>query len=390
MEQLLAATPQQPSKRRLRQQISHTPEKEAPAPKVRCIAVSSSSSSKTVGAPQDTKEKDLTISLFDGIENVLVLMASRRSRAILSAVRQHVEELTQRDLTDERLERVLAAAGNMLEAVWVGSNLELVQRLRAGEHGVPTNAERIERREAFKATLVSSPQSLPRRPLPGRPQASGSKPTLPCKETPSHAAAPDPIVEVVAKAKREAEICIGPPAGAAERRMDALRVRIMERQASEARRKAYLGKIGQLESRIALCHDSLAVHAVLVQLFARGECEDSAASEAEVVSGLCSSMQSKRIMEAEAARAALDYLTSRAITWYEASAPQHSQLTGVILRRFSDGCSSTCAEELQLQIRELQEARRLLLAKGAEAVAEAELQGGRRRRLNKKTLALLS
>jgi len=190
-----------------------------------------------------------------------------------------------------------------------------------------------------------------------------------------------------AEATFKAEVAISAGAEVTGCRLEALRARVRAREDSDARRKAFQEKVDGTEGRIAICEDALALHGVLVQLFARGEGTDSAASEAEVIGGVCSlgTVQTRRPMEAEAARAALDCLAAMATLWFEVCAPQHSQRTGLILRRLPDGCSFACEEQLQLQIRHLQEERRLLQLKGPEALPVTK--SGCKQRLRRKTHA---
>jgi len=390
--ELLLATPQRPQRRRLQRVVSDTPNKGAPPAKARRVTrdtkdVPASSSTKVVAAPPvfDAAETTaLLVKLFDGLESVLILLASRRTHPTIAVVREHVGSMTTRELTDERLQQVLAAAGDMLEATWVGNAVELVQRID-GEARRPTNVEKAQRQQSFCARLAAAVQhatakriALPRQPLPPRP---------------TDAKAPE--IAAVACTAAQVEVKSGcSPAGeparanaaAGESRLDALRARIQARQASERIRKAHRAKVGELEHRSVVSEDALAVHGILVQLFARGEGDDSAASEAEVVAGICSSgfsMQSRRTIDAEAARTALALLIAKACGWFVAHTPQHSQRTGLILRRMPDGASEDSVVELQALVRSLQEEKRALLAMSPEAWAAT--QRGRKMRLIRKT-----
>jgi len=179
-----------------------------------------------------------------------------------------------------------------------------------------------------------------------------------------------------------------PSGQSASTRLEMLRQRMLVKQAQEGTRTAHQAKLGECEQRLATCEDALALQAVLVQLFARGENASSAASEAEVLTGACSrgfAMQSRRPIDPPAARAAFALLTAKADGWFTTSAPQHSQSTGLLLRRLPEGSSSVSAEALQAEIRHLHEERRALELKGPEAVAEATIQ--KRRRCIRKTKA---
>jgi len=395
--ELLLATPRRQKRRQLKNQVSDTPDKEAPPTKARRVLQRSASSSKASVQTPSKVENSKTVTpgvavrtaealaedaalitkLFDGLESVLVLLASRRARPTIAATREHVGHATQRELSDERLQQILAVAGNMLEATWV-RGLELVQRLEDGDVRAPTNVEKAIRHTAFCARLdvlvkqaAANQQPLPRKAFPAKPGA----------QEPS-AAQPDVGSSPAVKESAQAQ---GPPAVAPAKvggsRLDALRQRIQARQATERCRNEHLAKVSAVEGRIVTCEDALAVHAILVHLFARGEGADSAASEAEVVSGICSagfSMQSRRTIESEAARVALAQLTKKATSWYTARMPEHSQRTGLILRRLPEGNSLDSTEALQEEILALQAEKRALLLKGPEAPV-------RKMRLVKKT-----
>jgi len=386
--QIMLATPQRPqrSKRRLQAEVSDTADKELPPAKARrgaqgsCTETNLECSKATASAQQAAealeKEAALLAKLFDGLESVLVLLASRRARPTVASVRTDVGHLTGREMTDERLEQILAVADRMLETPWVRGSLELVQRLENGETRPPTNVEKAQRHSSFSqrlATVVKEAslerRGLPRCPLPTRPATEAQRVAA------QHSATTlAPSVVEGAAVPTQAGVSRAEAGAAGGSRLEALRQRILVRQDSDHIRKEHQAKIAAVEDHISTCEDAIAVYAVLMNFFARGEGADSAASEAEVIAGICSSgfaMQSRRPLDAKVARAALAHLTSKAGDWYVAHSPQHSQRTGLILRRVPDGCSLSSMEALQAEIRDLQEEKKMMVLGGPTMATES-------------------
>lgn len=386
---LLAATPPRQVRRKLQQAFS---DEKAPPSKARRVAEPDCSKEASVDAA-------LLEKLFNGVETVLMLLRSRRTHPTVAVVREHVGSFTQRDLSVQRLEEILAVADEMLETAWVGGALELVQRLESGEARAPSTEETLRRQAIFCTRLAEAAKQagVHRAPLPRR--------ALPCKQTavqgldasrPVAPRAPEASsVEqqpgqsrsrTEASVPRAAAPAATPSRQSASSRLQMLLQRTLAKQAQEGSRTAHQAKVRECEQRLGTCEDALALHAILVQLFARGEDASSAASEAEVLTGACSRglvMQTRRPIDPPAAKAAFALLTAKADGWFTTTVPQHSQSTGLLLRRLPEGNSSVGAEALQAEIRHLHEERRALVLKGPDAVAEATVQ--RRRRCTRKT-----
>lgn len=329
-------------------------------------------------AAEEVTERDAAVlaTLFEGLESELVYLASRRGRPSLEVVRQHVEIATRRCLTDERLEQLLAVAGCMLDVVCVGEHLELVQRVEGGEVRPPSSAERAVRRAAFAAALAAARQRaaanrgpLPRRPLPPRHSFSAPVPrTVPPGGTasaPAASAAPQLLRSACEGAESAAAEA---PAGSGSRLL-ALRGRVLERQASNRSVAAHRARLGELERRISSCEDAMAAHAVLVQLFARGEGVASAACETEILSAIGSgtfAAQCRRPIDAVSAGNAVELLLSSAAGWFEVHTPQYSQRVGRLLNRLPGGSSAAALDALRAELRRLQDEHGAIVAQGAD------------------------
>lgn len=213
-------------------------------------------------------------------------------------------------LRKDRLDQVLEAADDMLEAVWVGGTLELVQELEVGETVAAASVERAKQRVSFSRQLAAA-------------------------------------VDLVGS----------------ERRLEALHQRVLARQKSGESRKAHNVNVSNVVNHIRIYQGAVAAHAIVAKLFAGSDAK-STFSEAAVISAICS----RSLLDGEAARAALACLTGRAAGWFEAYAPQQTRPAGLVFRRLPGGSPAVCAEVLQAQLRQLQEERRLLLQQNPMAV----------------------
>jgi len=326
--------------------------------------------------------------LFDGLESVLVLLASRKARPALPMVRDNVENLAGRDLTEDRLKLLLGAAGDMLDVVWIGRGawavLEIVQRAKDGEARVPTSAERVERSAAFKAAVADklpAPRELPPQPM----YAQIAQAVAP-------AAAP-PVPEASLKVT-EAVTAGGPTSvGSGSDRMKEMKARILRREASDRAAEAHRARITELARQVGICEDAMAAHGVVLQLFARGgswteasnaseveglfkrgQGQNAVASEAEVVAALTASrrgMQHRRPLDPDSAREAIQCLTRHAAGWFRVEAALYSLRTSGFLRRNPGGSSTDAMAALTTETKRLQEERTALEAQSAPA-AEPE------------------
>lgn len=322
--------------------------------------------------------------LFDGLESVLVLLASRKARPALPMVRDNVENLAGRDLTEDRLKLLLGAAGDMLDVVWIGRGawavLEIVQRAKDGEARVPTSAERVERSAAFKAAVADklpAPREMPPQPTYAQ-----------IVQAVAPAAAP-PVPEASLKVT-EAVTAGGPtPVGSGSHRMKEMKARILRREASDRAAEAHRARITELARQVGICEDAMAAHGVVLQLFARGgswteasnaseveglfkrgQGQNAVASEAEVVAALTASrrgMQHRRPLDPDSAREAIQCLTRNAAGWFRVEAAVYSLRTGGFLRRSPLGSSTDAMAALTTETKRLQEERTALEAQSAPA-----------------------
>lgn len=299
------------------------------------------------------RDAALTTKLFDGLEAVLVMTAARKGRPTLAVIKEHVGNYTQRDLTDERLERVLHLAEDMLSVAWIGPNLEICQKLENGDTRAPTNAERVERREAFAKRLAAAVEqgALPLRKLPQQPLPP---PGLDAQRT----AASAPDVKEAATPELTPSAASHSSATTGTERMQALKSRMLVKFEMENIQSAFRSQVWDLERSIATCDDAIVVHSVLGQLFARGEGQDSAATDAEVVQGVCSggfATQTRRPLDVEAATAALACLRRNAAGWFGTTTKKYAHKPGLILRRLPGGQPAASLEAVRAEQRKFQE-----------------------------------
>lgn len=345
-------------------------------------AATGASSSAT--GPAELPQREVLLRLFAGLEVVLMHLQHRGRRAWVPVVRRDVEAATGRSLTDERLGQILAVAGGMLEAAWAdlddGSQLELLQRAADGSTLEPTIAELSKRRQRFFDDLAAT-ATIPTRSVERLAAAAFQQP---------------PRVAAGAAAEgRPADIgsggggSVGGSATAAAGRgggLSALRSRVLARQDSDGilaeRRRA----LAELSRRVSACEDALVALEVVEFLLAREEgCE---ASEAEAVATLSSrsrSMQCKKPMDAEVARAAVATLSSVSSGWLSVVPAKHSRTSGYFMRRVEGGSSARVRQALDAQLRGLRSERDALHRSTLSTpVASTPTAPQRRRRVTSK------
>jgi len=348
-----------------------TPEKPEKAPR-EVAGTPTGAESKACARPLDERCAVLS-KLFAGLEDVLVLFSKRGRRPALAGeagVKSDVEGHTRRDLSDERLQHILALADGMLEAVWLGSgasaSLELVQRAEDGEARPPTLDEQAKRRARFDAALADAASGggkLPSQELPPRP----SSPWTVESSYTSEARESSPVSSAGSAAVAGAPPHSGVPTAAGrsmEDRIQAIKMRMLARQEAERKQAALQAAIRDLEHQCAVCEDAMALQPVLEMLFARGKGTSSAATEVELLSAAtssCYSAQFRRPMDREVACAALACLTARSAEWYRVEAAVHSRSAGSFLRRIAGGSSKAAMEALKAELQALKAQRSALL-----------------------------
>jgi len=327
---------------------------------------------------QELTEPQILLKLFIGLEHILRLIAGRRRHTSLEALREDVEGHTSRSLTTERLEQILALAEGMLEISWVGlghsAYLALEQRNEDGKPQPPAAEELPKRSERFesalKTALATKVGAIPNRPLPSRPFAPGSEPKMDAEvsmtaEEAAKSSAAAAALSAVQSLPRLAR------SGSSADRMEALKARIQAKKVFLDREAFHQRELQELDERIGAVEDALQTHAVLVQLFARGEGRASGATELELLTAICGvsfAMQVKRPLSAEAGKAAVARLKSLgASVWFSAEEAFESSIAISYLRRLPSGSQMTVSETLESELRKLLQEKKVLLEKGAHA-----------------------
>mmetsp|Transcript_36658 Transcript_36658/g.80343 ORF Transcript_36658/g.80343 Transcript_36658/m.80343 type:complete len:464 (-) Transcript_36658:325-1716(-) len=316
--------------------------------------------------PQEDKEHDALRRLFVSLDSALQVSLLRGRRPTLRSIRPDVQATSSKSLTDDRIGRILALSGNMLSAKWTdpgGSSkaeLELAPLGPEGCRRAPTSSELLTRKAAFEDSLKKAAEqgSLPASILPvlaerrvaEAPVASRSVPT-PASNTPMSAA----------QAGRQ-----GPSLSASsevDTPWERLRKRVRAKEAAAnspaARARA------ELERRIRVCDDALAVHAIVVQLFAQAPVKQATAfserrfnastTEGKVLAAVSSQsygLQSIRTLKPDAAAVALAHLIERASGWFIVEDSQLETKARYLIRQ-PDGRSSAAETALLEEKRKL-------------------------------------
>jgi len=321
---------------------------------------------------QLSSEPAILVKLFDGVEHVLRLTASRKRHTPLDELRQDLVGYVGRDLTTERLEKILALAGGMLEVLWIGSGssafLSIEQRDGDLRPKAPTAEELVDRKSRYESALAVAVNSgeIPRRSLPPRPACIKK----PLSENVL------PVDNIVSKAASEALAAAAalPPlakqGSSSESRLQALRARVLARKPIFDRRAAYEAELKRLEGLANACADSILAHAVLAHLFARAEGQAACATEAELMLEV-TSPQCKRPLSPEAGKDAVAKLLQvGAGTWFSIEKAVYSTKAGSFLRRLPEGprCASVIVlDTLENDVRQVNDKRRTLAADGPSA-----------------------
>jgi len=254
-----------------------------------------------LGCIKTDVDADLLLTLFSALDSVLQLLARRGRQAFHSVVRTDVESFTGRELSDDRLRRVLSIAGpNLIDIKWITSGrsatLEIFQRDEHGNKRFPTVEEMSHRKEEFKVALNAA-------------WITGRLPSVVSLEKPAAAPAVQ-VTPMLALPTPQVKIAtihmLNNTKGAdASTRKESLleRVKARERQAVELRVKQK--EFDAIRRNIGVCDDAEIAHKVLQSLFARGEGKNSGASEEEVLQTLSSAsfgMQCAKTLDRPAAQ----------------------------------------------------------------------------------------
>lgn len=314
------------------------------------------------------KEVDFAVlpGLFSGLESVLRLLSARNLKTYHSTVRTDVEATAGRDLTESRLAGILALAPGMIDVRWVGmgtnANLEIYHCAADGMERAPTVEEQSKRKELFAAALAAATEAgrIPRRALPARPEASSA-----------------PIKEQAVSGIIMPEIVAAKPASkgltAAQRRENLLK-RVQKREA--AGESVETKEHQELCRKMQACDNAMIAHSVLQSLFARGEGKHSAASEAEVIKAMTSatsSCQSRRTLNRLDAAEAVQFLASRAESWFYVEAGVHNP-DAKYLRRLPEGSAALALAALNTERKELDTQARVVCQVATEREEQIHAQ----------------
>eukprot|EP00930_Biecheleria_cincta_P083791 TRINITY_DN732_c0_g2_i1.p1 TRINITY_DN732_c0_g2~~TRINITY_DN732_c0_g2_i1.p1 ORF type:complete len:551 (-),score=111.07 TRINITY_DN732_c0_g2_i1:62-1714(-) len=315
-------------------------------------------------------EPAILLKLFDGMEHVLRLTASRKRHTPLDELRQDLVGYVGRDLTTDRLEKILALAGGMFEVLWIGSGfsafMSIEQRDGDSRSKAPTAEELVERKSRYGSALDVAVKSgeLPRRSLPPRPAGIQRAPTRDVL----------PVIVSNAAAAALAEAAALPPlakrGSSSESRLQALRARVLARKPILDRQAAYEAEQKRLERVANACEDSIVAHAVLAHLFARAEGQAACATEAELLFEV-TSPRCKRPLSPEAGKDAVAKLLQvGAGTWFSIEKAVYSTKAGSFLRPLPEGprCASVIVlETLENDLRQVYDKKQRLAADGPSA-----------------------
>lgn len=220
-----ASKPQQPDatptrKRRLAEDVALTP------PKVKKVNSEVLMDSKTSKLSEvDVETQSVLQRLFQEVETVLQLRASRSRLTSLEVVKESVVASCGKDLTTARLQQILALSQGMLSVRWVGQNKPYltVEQQEKGQVVRPEGSELGLRRQRFAEALAAAVKlgALPEQPLP----------QLEVKEKVRLEPPVDPRAGEAAAAKLQ-ELAQLPRLGmgSCEERMAAVRARIMAKK----------------------------------------------------------------------------------------------------------------------------------------------------------------
>lgn len=310
------------------------------------------------------------VKLFAGLESVLLTFKDRQRRPVLAAVRKDVEGFVSRMCTEERVAQILALSNGMLEVVPRVSVLE-VRQLVDGEIRTPTSSEQAGRLSTFNAAVAAALKTglIPSQALPSDPRTS--EPTMD-RETLvnslANASRPSaPVAEISAPSVSHVA------GGSVSSKMSAMRERVLARQEAARARATWESELEMLRRKVGDCEDALSVHAVVQQLFARGDALDAnkggcdRTSDLDVlkaVSSSSSSSQVRRPMDLDKARTALAMLVAKSTEWFCAETPQYSQRIGSFYRRLPNGNAATALEAIKAEILALKNEREELYSRG--------------------------
>ena len=328
--------------------------------------------------PELNEEWQMVMSkLFQGIETVLQLRASRERITSLEMLQQNVVASTQKDLTIERLQQVLTLSGGMLEAVWIGEDGGLntylsIEQRENGKVCRPQGASISDRRSRFMTALAKAREKreLVVKPLPERP-VKESKISVP------------QVAEVDYEAGRAAAAKLAELAklpslkrtGSCHERMEALKARIAAKRSIVEKEEHEKAEFQRILDAISLCEDVLAAREVLIHLFARpGEGKLVNISEKKILGALCScsyAEQCTRSVSLEAGRLALTKLKELGEgLWFTVIPAQYSEET--FWRRMPGGNDEGVRAALNSQLRKLQEEKRKIISLGNVKASKIE------------------
>jgi len=290
---------------------------------------------------------------FDGLDFILLTKSNRKLKGFYEAVKADVERMTKRELTDERLSRVLGLAPTMINVRWLGTGaaakFEIFQLDKDGKELAPAMDEHLERKKMFKVAFDNAVRngSLPRRDLPERP--APAKVDFQSQKSSSSGALVLPKQEVPAE-------LIAPTGSDAKTRKQFLLERIRAREASK--NSGDVTEFARIRHRISMIDAAATVVSVLQQLFARAPGKFSAAREDEILQVLCPTSrgpQSMKTLDKTVAHEAIALLVEHGSGWFTVQAGVHVP-DAKYFRRSQEGSAKAALDALQRERTSLEKA----------------------------------
>eukprot|EP00929_Paragymnodinium_shiwhaense_P103719 TRINITY_DN6740_c0_g1_i1.p1 TRINITY_DN6740_c0_g1~~TRINITY_DN6740_c0_g1_i1.p1 ORF type:complete len:570 (-),score=162.02 TRINITY_DN6740_c0_g1_i1:158-1867(-) len=301
-------------------------------------------------------EHEVLLKLFKSLDTVLNIIGLRTSRAVLSQVRQSVVLDTRKDLTDQRLRRILALASGMLSVRWNDSvgEVEFRQVLEDGKPRCPTAEELKARCAVFARRLQDALDAgaYPEEELP----KSEAQPKPPIIDRSKQA---EPRLDNTPGAAAAAAAASS-PSSAGSSAIERFAQLVARVRAREAAGESQVNRaIKAARQRLEACENAIALQPLVSQLFvkhrtfspaklftAASRKATSGVSEAQILS-ICTSatpgaQASKSVeMEYEKARSAIDHLAAHSKAWFVLS--ENPYVRGERSLRTIPSCSAVSA-----------------------------------------------
>lgn len=299
-------------------------------------------------------ERNAIVALFAAMELTIPMQASRKRRVELGSLREDVQQVTDKGLSDPRLAAILELSNGMVCGRWVGSGFsavfEIYQRDEDGQIRSIAPTERANRKQRFEEALdadIAKNGSLREFSFPPRPSGP---PKIELKTTEALVKRHEAPSEVIPKLASLAAQS-GPIKTAAERRA-ALFSHLRAKEAAKAR--AENSEYAKLRAKLHACEDAMVMHSFVSGFFSRGEGAAASTTYAEVIQAACGmslAKQSLRVLESAEARVGLDHLIEMARGWF--SVEQGKFNDDMYIRRVPGASSGAALRALEVERQDL-------------------------------------